>query len=311
MKSQLGFLALGLGLGTAAGWMLKGDAVPTAPPVVAATKTERPALASGGGLAASEGSEEKRATKLERPEKSDETKVMRFSSGPDGEMPPEMKEAFAKMEEQRKEARSRKIDERLAALKLRLNLTPEQEAKVRALLEESSEMGLAGMPFFASKVSGDGKGGAISISGAVAGVGSEEGGSFDDKLAALLSPEQKDSFAAFQQEQRENKVEIATNREMGQLQQQLTLTPEQKDQAFQALGDIARREAENPQRGFDPEAMEAARQSRLDALRPILTPEQMKAYESNPAMSFAIPDVTVMPGGAAIHSIMPVPKPDK
>jgi hypothetical protein len=106
-------------------------------------------------------------------------------------------------------------------------------------------------------------------------------------------------------------VEIATNREMAQLQQQLTLTPEQKDQAFQALGDIARMEAENPRKGFDPTAIEAAKQARMDALRPILTPEQMKAYESNPTMSFGIPDVTAIQGGAAIQSIMVTPAPDK
>ena len=77
------------------------------------------------------------------------------------------------------------------------------------------------------------------------------------------------------------------------------------------MGDIAREEAENPQNGFDPAAMEAAKQDRIEALRPILTPEQMKAYESNPAMSFGIPDVTVMPGGAAIRSIIAAPPADK
>ena len=237
---------------------------------------------------------------------------MTFSSGPSGEMPPEMKEVFAKVEEQRKEARARKIDERLAALKSRLNLTSEQEAKVRALLENSPEMGLGGLPFFASNVSPDGKGGAISIGGAVAvGDKNSSGGNFDEQLAALLSPEQQDEFAAFQQDQRENRVEIATNREMAQLQQQLTLTPEQKDQAFQALGDIARKEAENSQKGFDPAAMDAAKQARIDALRPILTPEQMKAYESNPTMGVGIPELTVMPGGAGIRSIIGAPASDK
>ena len=127
----------------------------------------------------------------------------------------------------------------------------------------------------------------------------------------MLSPEQQDEFAAFQQDQRENRVEIATNREMAQLQQQLTLTPEQKDQAFQALGDIARKEAENSQKGFDPAAMDAAKQARIDALRPILTPEQMKAYESNPTMGVGIPELTVMPGGAGIRSIIGAPASDK
>ena len=228
-------------------------------------------------------------------------------------MPPEMKEVFAKMEEERKVAQDRKIDERLAALKSRLKLTPDQEAKVRALLESSPEMGLGGLPFFKSmKTSSDGKSGGVAL-GAAASVGGDPANAakLDDQIAALLSPDQQEDFTAFQQEQRENKVEIATNREMAQLQQQLTLTPEQKDQAFQALGDSARKEAENPQKGFDPAAIEAAKQARMDALRPILTPEQMKSYESNPTMSFGMPEVTVVPGGAAIRSIMVTPQPDK
>ena len=313
MKTQFGFLAVGLGIGMGIGWMMGSNSSPVAPPVAAATKSDRPAIASDASTVV--GPDEKRATKRERPaagDKPDQPKVMSFSSSSGGEMTPEMKAIFAKMEEQRKEARIRRIDERLAALKTRLNLTPDQEAKLRALLENSPEMGLGGLPFMTTNVSRDGKGGAVSIGAGVAtSSDNANGANFEEQLAALLSPEQRDEFTTFQQEQRENRVEIATNREMAQLQQQLTLTPEQKDQAFQALGDIARKEAENPQRGFDPAAMEAAKQARTDALRPILTPEQMKAYESNPATSFGIPEVTVMPGGAAIRSIIAAPATDK
>jgi hypothetical protein len=313
MKTQFGFLAVGLGIGTAIGWMMgSSSSSPVAPPMAAATKSERPAITSDASTVV--GPDEKRATKRERPaaaDKPDQPKVMTFSSSSGGEMTPEMKAIFAKMEEQRKEARTRRIDERLAALKSRLNLTPDQEAKVRALLENSPEMGLGGLPLMATKVSRDGKAGAVSIGAGHANGDNTNGANFEQQLAGLLSPEQQDEFTAFQQEQRENQVEIATNREMAQLQQQLTLTPEQKDQAFQALGDIARKEAENPQRGFDPAAIEAAKQARTDALRPILTPEQIKAYESNPAMSFGIPEVTVMPGGAEIRSIIAAPATDK
>lgn len=300
MKTQLGFLAVGLGVGVAAGFMMGSSSSPAPLPAQAATKTDRPADASAKPATAI--AEEKRATKRERPEQPDkpgEPKVMRFSSSEGGEMPPEMKEMMAKMEEQRKEARARRIDERLAALKSRLNLTPDQEAKVRALLEAAPDMqGLANDIHF----SVNGKSGGLVTAGAALGGGNANGGKLDDQLAALLSSEQQDEFAAFQQEQRENRAEIATNREMSQLQQQLTLTPEQKDQAFQALGDIARNEAENPQNGFDPAAREAAMQARKDALRPILTPEQMKAYESNPMMSFGAPEVSIITVGSANES---------
>ena len=64
-----------------------------------------------------------------------------------------------------------------------------------------------------------------------------------------------------------------------------------------------RNETEQSGNRFDPDAMEAARQTRLDALRPILTPEQLKVYESNPTAVFGTPEVTVMPGGGGIRAI--------
>lgn len=316
MKTRLGFLAAGLGIGMAVGWMIGSGSSSTSPPVAAATKTDRPAVVSDRPAGAG-GEGKKPATKRERPaaaDQPDKPKVMTFSSSPGGGMPPEMKEMFAKMEEQRKEARARKIDERLAALKSRLKLTPDQETEVRALLEASPDMDRGAGLLDAVKMAVDGSSGVISATGATgATVGGSEatGESFDRQLQALLSPEQQGDFVAFQQEQHENRVEIATNREMTRLQQQLTLTPEQKDQAFQALGNIARAEADQPGNRFDPAAIEAAKQARLNALRPILTPEQLKAYEISPTTSFGIPEVTVMPGGAEIRSIVsPAPLPE-
>jgi hypothetical protein len=301
-KTQFGFLVAGIGIGIAVGWMMALNSSHMPPPVAAATKADRPAITSPS--AGSAELEEKPVTKRERPaaeDKPNQPQVMTFSSGPGGEMPPEMKEVLAKMEEQRKEARARKIDERLAALKSRLKLTPEEEAKVKALLEASPDMGRGSGLIDSVNLSVNGISGTVSTAGVLsAGSNASSGESFDEKLQALLSPEQQNDFAAFQQEQFENRVEIATNREMSQLQQQLTLTPDQKDQVYQALGDIARKEAEQSGNRLDLAAIEAAKQARLEALRPILTPEQMKAYESNPTTSFGAPGITMMPGGTVM-----------
>ena len=72
---------------------------------------------------------------------------------------------------------------------------------------------------------------------------------------------------------------------MTRLQQSLTLSPAQKDQVYQALGAIATSEEERGDTGIsiDPEVIKARRQSRLDALKPILTPEQYEAYERSSA----------------------------
>ncbi|MCW1926372.1 hypothetical protein OKA05_27725 [Luteolibacter arcticus] len=306
MKTQFGFLAVGIGIGLGMGWMMgSSSASPDAPAMAAATKSDRPVTGSDASTAA--GPDEKRATKRERPEaadkKPDEPKVMTFSSTAGGEMTPEMKEMFAKMEEQQKEARARKIDERLAALKSRLKLTPDQETKVRALLEASPDMGRGAGLMDAVSFAVNGSSGTVSAAGATS-AASATAGNFNEQLQALLSPDQQEEFGAFQQEQKENRVEIATNREMTHLQQQLTLTPEQKDQAFQALGNVARNEAEESSGNrLDLETIKAAKQARVEAMRPILTPEQLKVYESNPATLLNIPEVTVTPGGGSVGAI--------
>ncbi|WP_386780342.1 hypothetical protein [Luteolibacter ambystomatis] len=190
-----------------------------------------------------------------------------------------MKEIMEKMKQAQEEKRARKIDERLAALKSRLGLTDEQAAKVRALLEKES-----GNDDIGAVLSGDAS--AVNVTSLLGEGDKASQSATDAKIAEVLTPEQQAKFKAFQQERKENRIEIATNREMTRLQQGLTLTPEQKDRAYQALGDLAQREEEQPaSNGFDPQAMVDKQQARRDALRPILTPEQMKAYESMPMTS--------------------------
>lgn len=193
------------------------------------------------------------------------------------EMEPHVKEIMEKMQQQMKEKKARSVEERLAALKARLNLTPDQEAKVKELLEKSS-VGEDGMTRI---LSAGGKGGALNLN-----MGNDNPKAVDEQIAALLNTQQKEAYNVFQQEQAENRAEISANREMAQLQQQLTLSPEQKDRAFQVLGNLARNEDTQGGNVFDPEKMQAKRKARLEALRPILTSEQMKVYENNPSMGF-------------------------
>src|SRR5690606_24171185 len=61
----------------------------------------------------------------------------------------------------------------------------------------------------------------------------------ESQISSLLKPEQAAAFTEFRQEQRENRIEVATGREMTRLQQSLTLSPAQKDQVYQALATIS------------------------------------------------------------------------
>lgn len=191
-------------------------------------------------------------------------------------------ERMHEMVQQIGKSRTRKIDERLAVLKKRLKLTPEQEAKVRELMEKANP---------APAMTADGR--SFSFGGPRMSPGDEQA-----KISELLNPEQKDEYQEFQKEQRENRMEIAYNREMARLQEQLTLTPEQKDKVYQALGDVLRNEASQPDQPMSLDAAKAAKQARNEALRPILTPEQMESYEAIQGM---LPfNMSEGPGGMVI-----------
>ncbi|BCU76211.1 hypothetical protein [Luteolibacter sp. LG18] len=270
MKVPFVFVA-GLGLGVLCGWAgasrgpchdsVEGSAQAGAP-------APKPALAASAAIETPDARSE-RPARPPKPEKPDKPIVRTFSST-DGEQTPEMKEIMERMKQAQQEKRARKVDERLAALKSRLGLTDEQAAKVRAVLEHGED-------------GGDGAGDTIDVAKLLNGESKDERDAADGKLAGLLTPDQQAKFQAFQQEQKENRIEIATNREMTRLQQGLTLTAEQKDRAYQALGELAQREDDQPAtKGIDPQQMMARQQARRDALSPILTPEQMKAYEGMP-----------------------------
>lgn len=186
-----------------------------------------------------------------------------------------MKELEARMKQQMEERRVKKLDERVAAYKGRLNLSDAQAAKIRELLDGSPE---AGGP----KVDVAGEGFSINEPGLE---GAKERSAKDAKIAGLLTPEQQQAYDGFKQEQRENRIELATNNDLMNLQRELTLTPEQKDKAFQALRDVAQNEDEMGGSIFDPQVIKSKMEARRNALRPILTPEQMKAYESNPMVN--------------------------
>jgi hypothetical protein len=183
---------------------------------------------------------------------------------------PEMAQVREQMLKELAARKQRRIDERVAALKTRLNLDDAQTAKVRALLESGDEE----EDMLGKAVAGE------STLPPIAGEAARKRAELEAGIAALLKHDQAAAYSEFRNEQRENRIEVATGREMTRLQQSLTLSPDQKDQVYQALAGITTGEEERGDTGItiDPAALKARRQSRLDALKPILTPEQFAAY---------------------------------
>jgi len=277
MKPSFIFIS-GLAIGILCGWagaMKSAPARAGAEPNTAVAVRPAPSTSMAANHAPPlSGPTELKAERPSRPGLAPKAKVFQLGGG---ESTPEMQEINEKIRKQMEDKKTRKIDERLAALRSRLGLTDEQAAKVRALLDAKNPDAPA-----------------VAISGDVGPLNVEDlisGGTptkaqretTDTKIAGLLTPDQQEKFQSFQQEQRDNRVEIATNREMTGLQKSLTLTPEQKDQAYQALGQLAQQDEDQAgSDSFDPAVLAARKKARIDALHPILTPEQMRAYEAQP-----------------------------
>jgi hypothetical protein len=273
MKTPLAFLS-GAAFGALAMWLAFPDTRD------AAVK-DGPAESSQGQVERSPSTDMPesgmRSAKTARPEDSGEAGGDAIVLDEDDDSPEmvQIRETMAKELTARKQ---RRIDERIAALRTRLNLDDAQTAKVRALLESGDEeedmlsKAIAGEPTLPPQT----------------GEAAKKRSNLENRISALLQPDQAAAYTEFRQEQRENRIEVATGREMTRLQQSLTLSPAQKDQVYQALGTIATSEEERGDTGIsiDPEVIKGRRQSRLDALKPILSPEQYQAYERSSAWMY-------------------------
>ena len=226
------------------------------------------------------------------------------------------------MQKQFLEKQKLKTDERLAALRARLNLSDEQAAALREILEKNPQGPEAMiMSAMAGKEVDKAR---LIVDFLRPGQKSAE---LTEKVAALLTPEQQEAYTAFRQEQRTNDIEIKTGKELARLQASLTLSPEQKDKAFAVLSAMAEQEYDtpvSPMAGFLAQQAKAngsgnkdlqehleeitaagdlvtqRRQQRVEAMREILAPEQVSLYEDQQkqsTMSEMLEGFGDMPGG--------------
>ena len=218
------------------------------------------------GAAAGKPEDRMRSAKTARPGKDQDADGDAIVLDEDDEDSPEMLRVRETMAKELLARTQRRINERVAVLKTRLNLDDAQTAKVRSLLEAGDEE----EDMLSKVIAGE------SSLPPAAGAAAQKRADLEERISAVLKPEQAAAYGEFRQEQRENRIEVATGREMTRLQQSLTLSPGQKDRVFEALGRIAASEEERGDTGIsiDADVLKARRQARLDALKPILTPEQ-------------------------------------
>ncbi len=163
----------------------------------------------------------------------------------------------------------------------RLGLTPEQEAKLRAMVEPQIEA-------MVKQVAGAMDGKEYKAEGAAA-VGAIQTGNLPKEIEATLTPEQKTAYEEFKQEEKANRIETRANAELMGLQA-LGLTQEQKDQAFDAFCRLAEEDEGAMARAASGEKidirarMDQMMSKRVEALRGVLTESQMKGYEAQVEM---------------------------
>jgi len=208
-----------------------------------------------------------------------------FGAGGDSEI--NMAEMRKHLEKAEGERAAKNVTAKLASLTRALNLTDEQAAKVRSLLEKRE----------AEK--GDMMSGLLGLaSGAIAGEivdveipdvsegGGEDAFDFDSELLALLDDDQAGAYEEYQSARRENRIEVEAGQQLASLQSAIPdLTADQKDQAFAEFARLSRENVE--QNGTDDggalnfRRMAEQRQEQMAAMEIILTRDQMELYRTN------------------------------
>ena len=170
-----------------------------------------------------------------------------------------------------------RYQEKLLLLKSRLNLTPEQEAAVKAAMDEEEKLTEA----MASKMF---QGGKIDPQAMVKAMSDpNKPKSVDQVLKDILTPDQKTAYQQMQDDQKNSQAETLATFEMNQVAPALQLSETQKDQVYAALYQIqvnppkpAPASGANP---ADPASyLDAQAKAKEDALSKILTPDQLATY---------------------------------
>jgi len=189
------------------------------------------------------------------------------------------------------------IEGKLSLMKSRLNLTPEQEASIRALLEK--QMG-AGVEMAQKMMAGD-----ASMEELAAAQQAQV--TPDQKIEDLLTPEQLPLYEALQGEERQNQARLVANAEMLQMQGALGLTQEQQDQVFQVLYQQTEQQL-NPETFRDattPFSFRDTLDRKIEALRPVLNPGQLQRYREMQEQQLKLIEAFAPAAGTGGDAVIP------
>ena len=175
-----------------------------------------------------------------------------------------------------KAAASQQAQEKLLLYKTRLNLTPDQEAAVKAALDNE---GKRAEQMLAKMSSGE------KMDPAALAASAQGTKSVDQTLKDILTPDQLTAYQQMQADQKSSAQESMATMEMNQIAPLLQLNDQQKDQVYSALYQVQANAQDpawikaHPTNLTDPTAiLDAQAKAKEEALAQILTPAQMTTY---------------------------------
>jgi len=167
-----------------------------------------------------------------------------------------------------KAAMEQQVEGKISGMKLRLNLTPEQETAVRDILgkEMRRTTDITQKMFKGELTEDEMKAMAKDVSPV----------SQRDQIKALLTPEQQTAYDVFEKEENQRMARLMANSEMMQVQGLLHLDEQQQDKVFTILAEQAQAQFAGVGNPLD---FTKVAEKKTESLRAVLTPEQFEEYK--------------------------------
>jgi len=227
-----------------------------------ATPAPPPKLAGGPGSKASDGKPDAPAAENRPPARSAEDEARR-------------KEFEGRMTALREKESQTRRQAKIALLKGRLNLTPEQEQLATDALQKAHDLRTSLRESFKPGEPPDFAKMQQMMKSDVAAA---------EEIRAQLSPEQQAEYDAVRQEERADRAEEQTNRQIAEWQQYLKMSTEQKDAVFQALSELSMAndmELQPDAKDFEEmqARMKANQEAQREALSQVLDEAQLATFD--------------------------------
>jgi Spy/CpxP family protein refolding chaperone len=156
----------------------------------------------------------------------------------------QMKKAQEQMAKRLVDVHRKKFEAKLSKLTAELNLTPQQQEKIRASMEE--RMAVLGTLFTHDpKASPEEQGKRMDEMAAVM-----KSDGFDEATADLLTPDQEEKYAGVKAKERAGRIEARTLKGLGSLSTVLELTPDQRESIYDVLSSEAETREDNQKFGM-------------------------------------------------------------